>query len=136
MCYVYSIKSLTTDKLPPIIWKNDYSEKDKFEKETSEQMAIRKRNQLTKKRKQFWKGNIRKMTLLNRKHLKQDNSENDISKKEQSENEKLKKDDVKQDRFDHKHNPEQNKPKKIEIRKEQIWIGTIQKGPKTGKGQN
>ena len=36
---------------------------------------------------QFWKGYIRKRTILNRKHFKQDNSENDKSEKENYENE-------------------------------------------------
>ena len=34
------------------------------------------------KTKQFWKGNIRTMTILNRKHWKHDNSEKDKSEKE------------------------------------------------------
>ena len=46
---------------------------DNSEKETTEE-------------RQFWKGNIRKRTFLNRKYLKQDNSEKEESEKGKAEN--------------------------------------------------
>ena len=40
----------------------------------------------TQNKQQFWKGNMKKRTILIRKHLEQDNSEKDKSEKEQIEN--------------------------------------------------
>ena len=86
--YIYNIKSFTTDTLPSEIWKRTILAKPVMKrkklkciipKTTNKRKMIPVRKQLKKKR--FWKGNIRKYTTPNMKHLKQDCSEKDKSEK-------------------------------------------------------
>ena len=74
----YYTKSLTTDRYllnseKEEFWKGQFRKgnfkKDNYEKETTGNTY-------------FWKGNIRKKTILHRKHLKQENSEKDKSEME------------------------------------------------------
>ena len=82
--------------------------KDKYENGATEQRHFRK-------------GTTRNMTISNRKHLKQDNSERDKYEKEPSGNTIIKKDNVKQDKTEKTKKSEQEH---LFLSKIIIWIRT------------
>ena len=69
---IYNIKILTTDTLPPDIWKRTILKKWPFWKIKSKNISFEKRNN---RKQQFWKRKHQVMATPNKKHFKLDSSE-------------------------------------------------------------